>query len=313
MNKIPLNTLIVSDAIEGLKLLPEDSVDLTVTSPPYNKKKRQNRGWLVNSDLYSDFDDHLDEPDYQGRQIAVLEELYRVTKPGGSLFYNHKLRWDDGELIHPLKWLSKSTWTVKQEIIWDRQIAANMRGWRFWQVDERIYWLYKPINNYLIGEELKSCHAKLSSIWRIKPEPRKDHHPAPFPIEIPSRIIYSLLDSKQGLVLDPFCGTSTTLVAAKLLGHNYLGYDISASYIDLAKQRIRNSDNEKKRVEDEVNKHFVRAPFKERKEKGKTKWPFGPKPSENGHNKLEKDSIELPENDKKAIAAPIVKSTPVVD
>lgn len=69
----------------------------------------------------------------------MLNELYRITKPGGSFFYNHKIRWEKGLLLHPMDWLRKTNWIIRQEIIWDRMIAANIRGWRFWQVDERIY------------------------------------------------------------------------------------------------------------------------------------------------------------------------------
>jgi modification methylase len=286
------NRILQGDALEHLEILPKNSIDLTITSPPYNKRKRQNPGWLVNADLYSDFDDHLEESEYQKLQIKILKELYRITKPGGSLFYNHKLRWENGELIHPLSWLTKSKWTIKQEIVWDRQIAANVRGWRFYQIDERIYWLYKPVNGYLIGKELESRHAKLSSIWRIKPAPRMKEHPAPFPIEIPARIIYSLLNGVKGLILDPFCGTGTTLVAAKLLEHDYLGIDISSTYIDLAEERIENYENEKPQVDLECQKHVVREPFKKRKERGKTTWPFGPRSNKNGDGKLEVDPKE---------------------
>src|SRR5271157_437877 len=163
------DNIAVGDVLEILHSIPDDSIDLTVTSPPYNKRSKT-RGWLVAGQEYTHSDDHLSEEKYQQWQVEVLDELYRVTKPGGSLFYNHKHRWEDGTLVHPYKWLDRSKWHIKQEIVWDRAIAANMRGWRFWQVDERIYWLYKPKNKYLIGKELESKHAKFSSIWRIKPE-----------------------------------------------------------------------------------------------------------------------------------------------
>ncbi|MGQ9644798.1 MAG: DNA-methyltransferase, partial [Ignavibacterium sp.] len=75
---------------------------------------------------------------YQKNQIEVLNEPFRVTKSGGSFFYDHKIRWERGKLFHPMDWLRKTKWTIRQEIIWDRMIAANIRGWRFWQVEERI-------------------------------------------------------------------------------------------------------------------------------------------------------------------------------
>ena len=78
-------------------------------------------------------------------------------------------------------------------------IASNIRGWRFWQVDERIYWLYKPEKNNKIGKELESKNALLTSIWRFPPE-RDNPHPAPFPITLPARIIISILNDNDGIV-----------------------------------------------------------------------------------------------------------------
>lgn len=270
----------IGDILVLLRSIPENSIDLTVTSPPYNKRNKTH-GWLVTNKKYTHYDDHMPEDDYQTWQVDVLSELFRVTKPGGSLFYNHKHRWVDGNFINPFAWIGKTSWTVKQEIVWDRAIAANMRGWRYWQVDERVYWLYKPNGNYLIGEELESRHAKFSSIWRIRPEPRTDAHPAPYPIELPARIIYSILNSTPGIVLDPFCGSGTTLAAAKILGHKYLGIDISPEYAKHAKNRLKNLSVEKNRVEEEKKKHIIDNSFAERKKRGKESWPYGPKPKEN--------------------------------
>jgi site-specific DNA-methyltransferase (adenine-specific) len=161
--ELTLDTVIVGDALNELQKLSDGCIDVTVTSPPYNKK-RNTRGWLVQTNRYSHFEDWLPEDEYQARQVAVLNELHRVTRPGGSLFYNHKLRWEQGELLHPYQWITRSNWTVRQEIVWDRTLAANMRGWRFWQVDERIYWLFKPIGDHLVGEELSGFLAKLIQV-----------------------------------------------------------------------------------------------------------------------------------------------------
>jgi modification methylase len=97
---LALNTVLVGDVLTVLKTLPDAFVDVTVTSPPYNKGERD-KGWLVDKVVYEGARDCKDEAEYQAEQIAVLNELYRVTKPGGSLFYNHKIRWVRGRLIHP--------------------------------------------------------------------------------------------------------------------------------------------------------------------------------------------------------------------
>jgi modification methylase len=211
--------------------------------------------------------DNFSENIYQEEQINVLNELFRVMKPGSSFFYNHKTRWDKGEMIHPMQWLLKTKWTVRQEIIWDRILAANIRGWRFWQVDERIYWLYKPINDNKIGEELKSKHALLTSIWRFPPE-RNNNHPAPFPIVLPARVIYSILNENNGMVIDPYMGSGSTAVAAKLLGKKYFGIDLSLEYIKQAEDRIKNCLIEKDIVDKEIANHFVEKTFSQRKDEG---------------------------------------------
>lgn len=266
MNNKYLNKLYLGDTLEILKVLPENLIDIGVTSPPYNKGENK-KGWLVANVKYSGASDKFPEDLYQENQINVLNEIFRITKDGGSFFYNHKIRWEKGVMLHPIEWLKKTKWVIRQEIIWDRMIAANIRGWRFWQVDERIYWLYKPKNNNTIGEELKPKHALLTSIWRFAPE-KQNPHPAPFPIELPTRIIFSVLDDKKGVVLDPYCGSGTTLVASKILGHSYIGIDISKEYINYTKKRLLNYLNEKIDVEKELMKHFVEKTFKERKEKG---------------------------------------------
>ena len=270
-----LNSVQAGRALEMLCHLPDNCIDVTVTSPPYNKQD-STYGWLVRTDRYSHYKDRRLESEYQKWQVEVLNELYRVTKPGGSLFYNHKTRWVDGLMIHPLEWIMHTSWILRQEIIWDRTLAANVRGWRFWQIDERIYWLYRPINNHLVGQELKSCHAKMGSIWRIKPVSRNEKHPAAFPLELPLRAIFSMPGDGRKIILDPFCGTGTTLVAAKLLGHDYIGVDIAPDYVAHSRERLENYEVEQEQAKAEISKHVVKDSFRKRKERGTVTWPFAP-------------------------------------
>jgi modification methylase len=268
------NKIFCGDALTILKSLPDEIIDVGVTSPPYNKGENK-KGWLVANVKYKGASDKLPEDLYQKNQVEVLNEIFRITKPGGSFFYNHKIRWERGKLLHPMDWLRKTKWIIRQEIIWDRMIAANIRGWRFWQVEERIYWLYKPKGNHYIGEELKPKHALLTSIWRFPPE-RENPHPAPFPLALPVRCIYSVMDEKKGgLVIDPYCGSGTTLVAAKILGHNFIGIDISKEYVEFSERRLKNYKAEEKYANEEIARHIVVKTFKERKEKGEFTGKYG--------------------------------------
>lgn len=267
------NKIICGDALETLRQFDNDFIDLGIASPPYNKGEKH-KGWLVKNVKYDMTSDNIPEEVYQDYQVKVLNEIFRATKPGGSFFYNHKIRWVRGEMLHPMEWLLKTKWTVKQEIIWDRMIAANIRGWRFWQLEERIYWLYKPINKNKIGKELESKHALLSSIWRFPPE-RNNGHPAPFPLVLPARIIYSILDGKRGLVLDPYMGSGTTCLAAKLLGANYIGIDISKQYVKDTERRLNNYKQYQQIIDEEIEKHTVEKTFKDRKNNKENTGKFG--------------------------------------
>lgn len=261
------NRLILGDTLAELKKLPDKIVNVGVTSPPYNKQEKH-KGWLVKNVLYDSYKDALPEPEYQQNQVDMLNEIYRATALGGSFFYNHKIRWERGVMFHPMDWLRRTDWTIKQEIIWDRVIAANIRGWRFWQVEERIYWLYKPIGSHLIGKELKSADAKLTSIWRGVPE-GKNPHPAPFPLWLPARVIIATLDpDAPGVVLDPYIGSGTTAVAAKLLGHRYIGIDRSQAYIHMAQERLDNAQAEMKAIRKEINLRNIETTFSDRKSMG---------------------------------------------
>ena len=261
------NRLILGDTLTELRKLPDGIVDVGVTSPPYNKQEKH-KGWLVKNVVYDAYKDAVPEAEYQQNQVDALNEIYRITAPGGSFFYNHKIRWERGEMFHPMDWLRRTNWTVKQEIIWDRVLAANIRGWRFWQVDERVYWLYKPVGSHLIGKELKSVDAKLTSIWRGVPE-GKNPHPAPFPLWLPARVIIAILGADNpGVVLDPYVGSGTTAVAAKLLGHRYIGIDRSEAYIQMAQDRLLNAQSEMAAVQKELDLRTVETTFSDRKSKG---------------------------------------------
>ena len=246
--------LLIGDTLTQLRRLPDGLADCSVTSPPYNK--RGQKGGLVAEVVYDGSSDTLPEDEYQAAQSEVLTELYRVTKPGGHCFYNHKLRYTGGFLLHPLRWLDRTAWRVRQEIIWDRGIAGNIRGWRFWPTEERIYWLYKN-DPAARPKELAAESAHLTSIWRGRPEQGSDH-PAPFPLWLPLRCIYAVLGRGGGLVLDPYLGSGTTAVAAHLLDHDYIGIDRSPSYVSAAHARLASVKDEEPRMWDELRLHSVK-------------------------------------------------------
>ncbi len=260
-----LNQILQGDTFEILQTLPNEFVDLCVTSPPYNKRITKGSSKSIMAPIkYDCIDDNLPEEEYQESQVNVIDQLYRVTKPGGSLFYNHKVRHLKGILYHPMEWLTKTKWHMRQEIIWDRGGPVEVGGYRFYQVDERIYWLYKPFNDNVIGQKLLSKHARCSSIWKFSPD-KKNSHPAPFPLELPLRSILSILDESPGVILDPYMGSGTTAVASKLLNKEYLGIELSEKTIEQANERIKNFDSERRKLLKELEIHKVVKSWQERK------------------------------------------------
>jgi len=220
----------LGDCIDLAKELESNSINCTVTSPPYNK--RGVGGGLFRKIKYDTFDDTLPEDEYQEQQIELLNILFDKTVEGGSLFYNHKVRYFEGNAISPWAWLPKTKWHIREEIIWNRGSGPEISGYRFIQVDERIYWLCKGSKH----PRLSNKHRDFTSVWKFAPDMRNDH-PAPYPLVLPLRCIESVM-TEPGIVLDPYNGSGTTGVAATLLNHQYIGFDLSDKYIEMANERI---------------------------------------------------------------------------
>ena len=227
-----MTMLRLGDCVDLASQLDNDSLNCTVTSPPYNKCGAG--GGIFRKIEYDTFDDTLPEEEYQEQQIKLLNILFDKTVNGGSLFYNHKIRYFDGDAIAPWQWLTKTKWNIREEIIWHRGMGTEISGYRFTQTEERIYWLCKGNKHPRLNRQ---C-ANWSSVWKFGADMKNDH-PAPYPLELPMRCIQSVL-TEPGVVLDPYNGSGTTGVAATLLGHKYIGFDVSEKYLSDAQERIKN-------------------------------------------------------------------------
>jgi DNA modification methylase len=221
--------------------IPDNSVALAFTSPPYNVGK-----------LY---DDNMTLDAYLGLIQNVGKEVYRVLQPGGRYVVNianlgrkpyiplhayfYKAHMDIGFL--PMG-----------EIIWQKgKGASGSCAWGSWKSaksprlrDLHEYLLVFAKGSFSRPDKGESDISKEEfmestlSIWQVPPESaKKVGHPAPFPIALASRVIklYSYVDD---VVLDPFAGSGSTCVAAKALKRHYVGIDISSEYCALAETRI---------------------------------------------------------------------------
>lgn len=232
-----LNKFICGDTVEVMKQIPGGSIDLIVTSPPYNLKNSTGNGmkdgrggkWsnaaLING--YSHYNDNMPHHEYVTWQRACLSEMFRIIPENGAIFYNHKWRVQGGLLQDRQDIVSG--FPVRQIIIWRRKGGINFNAGYFLPTYEVVYLITKPKFKLAKGSN------SYGDVWEFGQE-FKNNHPAPFPIALIERIVSS---TTAGTVLDPFMGSGTTAVVAKNLGRNFVGIDISPEYCEQALDRMK--------------------------------------------------------------------------
>ena len=244
---LELNKIYCIDVLEGLKQLDDESIDLIITSPPYNKMglngNQKGVKWVGTIDYGNDKNiDNKPEEEYQKWQIEILNECFRVLKKEGSMFYNHKNRIIKGvgEISNPYEWIINTPFKVRQEIIWDRGSTNDVNRKRFLPTTEKIYWLTKsakPKFDRKIDTPFKK------EVWSF-PFKTNTEHPAPFPIDMPDNIVHCIQEKDEKLiVLDPFMGSGTVAVSA--LKHNcfYIGFELLKEYVDMAEKNIKTTES----------------------------------------------------------------------
>lgn len=217
--------LIHGNCLEKLKDLEDNSVDIIITSPPYNLGNTHHTGNI----RHKAYNDDLPENDYQQQQIEVLEQCFRVLKDTGSLFYNHKNRIKKGVQITPYEWLLKTHFTIKQELVWFNR-SQNFDKIRFYPMTERIYWMAKTPTTKLFNAI--SHH----DLFDWKPTGTRGSHTRAFPEKMVEDILACFPESK--VVLDPYMGSGTTCLVAKRLGKDFIGIEREEEYIKIAKDRL---------------------------------------------------------------------------
>ena len=250
------HTLIEGDCLATLASLPAASVDVVVTSPPYNLDLR-----------YRSYRDSRAEDEYLGWMVQVCTELRRVMKPGASFFLNisgSSMRpWLPFELIVRLRPLFE----LQNHIVWVKSIAIGddssghykpVNGARYLNhAHEHVFHLtldgHVKLDRLAVGVPFKDKsniarrgHAQdlrcRGNTWfipyrTVNSRAQKFHHPGTFPVELPQWCI-RLHGADAPVVLDPFMGTGTTLVAAQREGARGIGIDIDPHYVAIARERL---------------------------------------------------------------------------
>ena len=236
---IELNKIYCEDCLVTLSRIEDNSVDLIITSPPYNKNAyaiggRPDKSWAAlrgRQIPYDEYNDAMPPQEYESWQKNVISECLRVLKPHGSMFYNHKDILVDGVIVPP-KWVYD--FSIHQQIIWNRGSSLANDIHYFQPISEYIYWIVKSPKKFFFD---KSKAAFRQNIWNINFE-INTAHPAPFPKVLVGNIVQCC--SKEGdLVYDPFMGSGTTALMALRLKRNYIGSEISQAYVNMANKRIK--------------------------------------------------------------------------
>ena len=231
------NKVICGDCLEVMRGFPDSSVDLFVTSPPYNLKNSTGNGlkdgrggkWAKAAlqEGYDGHDDAMPYEEYCSWQRECFSEMMRLLKEDGAIFYNHKWRVQGGLLQDRHEILEK--FPVRQIIIWKRSGGINFNAGYFLPTYEVIYLIAKRTF------KLAATANKYGDVWEIKQE-RNNAHPAPYPVELTDRIISSTMAK---LVIDPFSGSGTTGVSAMRYGRDFILIEKSRKYCEMAEARLR--------------------------------------------------------------------------
>jgi DNA modification methylase len=249
-----INRIICGDSEAVLSRMPENSIDIIITSPPYNfgleYKDDHNNDTVVWEDYFSKLEN-------------IWKECYRILKPGGRLCVNIQPLFSDYMPTHHIisRQLSSLGLLWKAEIVWEKHnYNCKYTAWGSWKSPSMPYFKYtwefievfskqshKKSGSSdkidITGDEFKKwVYAK----WDIAPanHMKEYNHPAMFPEELVSRLL-KMFSYQDDIVLDPFNGAGTTTLVAYKLNRKFIGIDISPVYCQTAEKRL---DDEQRQI-----------------------------------------------------------------
>jgi site-specific DNA-methyltransferase (adenine-specific) len=271
---MPLDSIICGDAFYILRNIPDRTIDLIVTSPPYADKRTNSYGGI--------------RPDKYVRWfLPIAKELQRVLKPSGSFILNIKEGVSDGErqtyVLELVLELKKQGWLWTEEYLWHKKNSFPGKwpnrfrdGWEhcFHFNKEKNFAMYQEAVRVPMGDWAKTRLKKLSetdkrrdeskvgsgfgknisnwvgrelaypdNVLHLATESSNKSHSAVFPTSLPEWFI-KLFTKPGDIVLDPFLGSGSTAVAAKRTGRRYIGIEVSKEFCQLARQRVKEESSQ---------------------------------------------------------------------
>lgn len=249
--------VIFNHSSESMHEIPDRSVDLVVTSPPYNidiQYGNKTVNGKVSESKGIKYADNMKEEDYRHMLDTVFSECKRVVSDTGSIWINIKNRCVDGVVLPPF-WIQDyfRDMYLKNLIIWNFDWGGSTSK-RFAPRYEFVFWFVKDKDHYTFNlddvkipalnyrpDRYKSQMKNPTDVWRISMVSgnfeERTTHPAQYPEELIERIILAGTN-KNEVVLDPFMGSGTTAAVAKKLGRHYLGYETVEDYCKIANERL---------------------------------------------------------------------------
>jgi site-specific DNA-methyltransferase (adenine-specific) len=245
VEKSLVDKIVLGDAIEVMKEIPTNSIQMTFADPPFNLKKS-----------YGHYLDSKQLGEYNRWCKQWIGEMVRITSDTGSIFVHNLPRW----LTYHSYYLNRKA-RFRHWIAWDamgaplgKTLLPNHYGLLYYVKSDKFKFNDLKIPHprcRSCGELLADYGGKkrlihpfgilLSDVWtdihRIRHSTRRDVHPCQLPIHLLERLILMTTDEND-TILDPFLGTGTTAIAAKKMGRHYIGIDIDQEYVELAKRKV---------------------------------------------------------------------------
>ena len=238
-----MNKIFNESCLNTLARMSDNSVDLVITSPPYNMNLRIRNGKYCSRQItkefstkYDGFDDNLPIDEYFDFHLRVIKELLRVAP---IVFYNVQIVTGSKRAVFKL--LGEMNEYVKDIIVWDKDNAqpAMSEGVLNRQYELIIVFAKRDA----ISRKFNYCNFErgtLNDVWRIKRGKKVTNlHGATFPEELVEKILINF-SRERDVVYDPFMGTGTTAVVCKNMNRRFIGSEIITSYVEVAKERLQN-------------------------------------------------------------------------